>query len=160
MFFTSKIEQPGHVIQGGENQEITGTEQRTAIHFLVTLCFYDRITQNSLSNVADPNPYVSELLRYRYVDLEPGKPNDPQKETWILWIKELDDQRKSFIHVIKELTFHTVPGTYRYCIWQSLKPKIILTFFPIQNLPFLISTVKAWSGPEPDSANSLDPQHQ
>jgi hypothetical protein len=36
MFFTSKIEKPGHVIQGGENQEITGTEQRTTIHSLVT----------------------------------------------------------------------------------------------------------------------------
>jgi hypothetical protein len=36
MLFTSKIEKPGHVIQGGENQEITGTEQRTTIHSLVT----------------------------------------------------------------------------------------------------------------------------
>jgi hypothetical protein len=36
MLFTSKIEKPGHVIQRGENQEITGTEQRTTIHSLVT----------------------------------------------------------------------------------------------------------------------------
>jgi hypothetical protein len=36
MFLTSKIEKPGHVIQGGENQEITATEQGTTIHSLVT----------------------------------------------------------------------------------------------------------------------------